>query len=103
MESLRDSVRLRAYGQRDPLVEYRREAHALYRQMLAQFDEWMAENKKRMEEAAHDASRSVASPISAIAPAAPKQYEGTGRNDACPCGAKDASGNPLKYKRCHGA
>jgi preprotein translocase subunit SecA len=35
MESLRDSVRLRAYGQRDPLIEYKREGHRLYRTLLA--------------------------------------------------------------------
>jgi preprotein translocase subunit SecA len=26
----------------------------------------------------------------------------TGRNDACPCGATKADGNPIKYKHCHG-
>lgn len=25
-----------------------------------------------------------------------------GRNDPCPCGAKDSSGKPIKYKKCHG-
>jgi preprotein translocase subunit SecA len=38
MESLRDSVRLRAYGQRDPLIEYKREGHRLYRTLLANLD-----------------------------------------------------------------
>lgn len=33
MEYLRDSVRLRAYGQRDPLVEYKREGLRLFREM----------------------------------------------------------------------
>ncbi len=105
MESLRDSVRLRAYGQRDPLVEYRREAHLLYQQLLAQFEEWMVENEARLKAAAEEAKESSAPVASPLAiPAAPtvKQYEGTGRNDACPCGKKDADGNPLKYKKCHG-
>jgi hypothetical protein len=30
-------------------------------------------------------------------------YAGVGRNDPCPCGKKDASGKPIKYKHCHGA
>jgi len=30
-----------------------------------------------------------------------KKYD-IGRNDPCPCGAKDASGKPVKFKRCHG-
>ncbi len=105
MESLRDSVRLRAYGQRDPLVEYRREAHMLYQQLLAQFDEWMAENEERLKaaaEAAKETAVPTASPLAIPAAPAVKQYEGTGRNDACPCGKKDAEGNPLKYKKCHG-
>lgn len=38
MESLRDSVRLRAYGQRDPLIEYKREGHRLYRTLLVNLD-----------------------------------------------------------------
>ena len=35
MEHLRDSVRLRAYGQRDPLVEYKHEGSRLYRELNA--------------------------------------------------------------------
>lgn len=104
MESLRDSVRLRSYAQHDPLVEYRREGHILYQQMLAQFDEWMKENKERMEQVAREsASAPVASPLAIPSAPTVKEYEGTGRNDACPCGAKDANGNPIKYKKCHGA
>jgi predicted aspartyl protease len=29
-------------------------------------------------------------------------YAGVGRNDPCPCGAKDENGKPIKFKRCHG-
>jgi uncharacterized protein YecA (UPF0149 family) len=76
----------------------------LYQQLLAQFEEWMAENKARLEQAAREVQSSpVVSPLSIPVAPAVKQYEGTGRNDACPCGKKDADGNPLKYKKCHGA
>ena len=34
MEALRDSVRLRAYGQRDPLVEYKTEGHKMFQRLL---------------------------------------------------------------------
>jgi len=34
MEHLRDSVRLRAYGQKDPLVEYKNEGHQLFQRLL---------------------------------------------------------------------
>jgi len=37
LEALHESVRIRAYGQRDPLVEYKREAHQLFKEMLANF------------------------------------------------------------------
>lgn len=35
MEGLRDSVRLRAYGQRDPLIEYKRESHRIYKSFMS--------------------------------------------------------------------
>ncbi|MCL5017342.1 MAG: preprotein translocase subunit SecA [Patescibacteria group bacterium] len=50
IEALRDSVRIRAYAQHDPLVEYRRESHILYRQMLDGFEKWVAENEERINE-----------------------------------------------------
>lgn len=99
MESLRDSVRLRAYGQHDPLVEYRREAHMLYTQMMVQFEEWMKENESRFK--IQDSGIRIITPSSPmmnheseiISPV----YKGVGRNDPCPC----LSGK--KYKKCHGS
>ncbi len=37
LESLREGVRLRGYGQRDPLVEYRRESYQMFQQLLWRF------------------------------------------------------------------
>ena len=34
MDSLRDSVRLRSYGQKDPLVEYKNEAYAIFVELM---------------------------------------------------------------------
>ena len=95
MESLRDSVRLRAYGQHDPLVEYRREAHMLYRQMMAQFEAWMKDNELKFKIQDSEIRPSI--------PSAPiiNQIK-VGRNDPCPCGGTDTSGHPIKYKKCHG-
>ena len=31
------------------------------------------------------------------------QFAGVGRNDPCPCGKQDASGKPIKFKKCHGS
>ena len=88
MEYLRSSVNLRAYGQRDPLVEYKKDGLRLYKQMEARFEEHLVhmllETKdvpaqKEPEKAVHGG-----------------EFEGVGRNDPCPCG----SGK--KYKKCHG-
>jgi len=37
LETLRESISLRAYGQRDPLIEYRYESYKLFKQLLSQF------------------------------------------------------------------
>lgn len=115
MESLRDSVRLRAYGQRDPLVEYRREAHILYQQMVAQFEQWMTENEARFKipSSVKTSAGRQDSRIQSIAPSSPIMnheskimnpvYKDAGRNDPCPCGAKKPDGTAVKFKRCHGA
>jgi len=39
MDSLREGIGLRAYGQRDPLVEYKREAFGMFSQMMEGIDE----------------------------------------------------------------
>ena len=90
MEHLRDSVRLRAYGQQDPLVEYKSEGHRMFKKLLEDIDLSIANAIFQAE----------------IKPAGPKpreekfapagQKNGVGRNDPCPCG----SGK--KYKKCHG-
>lgn len=93
MESLKDSVRLRAYGQRDPLVEYKKEALIMFKELLENYEKMLIESIMRasinvqsaptqMQEAAQ---RSETAPKSEI-----------GRNDPCPCG----SGK--KYKKCCG-
>lgn len=94
MEALAESVRLRAYGQHDPLVEYRREGHMLFQQLLAEFEQWMVENAAKLNEhAGHDHSHMPQPNIPKVDSGAPE----VGRNEPCPCG----SGK--KYKKCHGA
>ena len=44
MEALRDSVRLRAYGQRDPLVEYKSEGHKVFQQLLQTLETTIVQN-----------------------------------------------------------
>jgi len=99
MEYLRGSVNLRAYGQRDPLVEYKREGLKFFKDMEASIARQVAEmlialqpetiaqikesSIQKEAESVADASRSVVSDDSNI-----------GRNDPCPCG----SGK--KFKKC---
>ncbi len=96
MEALRESVKLRAYGQHDPLVEYRRESRMLYQRMIEEFDQWMEENKEKIA-ALGTAEKNLNQPIIPIAASsADPKYQNIGRNDPCPCG----SGK--KFKKCHG-
>jgi preprotein translocase subunit SecA len=89
MESLKDSVRLRAYGQRDPLVEYKKEGHRLFKELL--------ENCERnMVESIMKATINIQPPSKPEEYSLPKNKTGIGRNDPCPCG----SGK--KYKKCCG-
>ena len=92
MEALQESVRLRAYGQHDPLVEYRREGHIMFQAMNAGYEEWIRENEARLQQATNEVQ--VATPA---LPTSQSSDHKVGRNDPCPCG----SGK--KYKKCHGA
>ena len=88
MEYLRGSVNLRAYGQRDPLTEYRKEGVRLYHQMEVEYRGRVFET---LEKAGQTAP--LAAPVITLAPP-PHMEEGVGRNDPCPCG----SGK--KWKNC---
>lgn len=86
MEALRDSVRLRAYGQIDPLVAYRNEGYKLFKDLFSTFKKevvfYYFKFKKEETKAKEIVSLEKKGKI--------------GRNDPCPCG----SGK--KYKKCHG-
>ncbi|TRZ50767.1 preprotein translocase subunit SecA [bacterium] len=114
MDYLRNSVRLRSYGQRDPLVEYKKEGLHLFREMetewknnIIQFikninTDVLAAEERRMEEAKIQMERAViesgAQEGTTLISNAPRDEEGKkiGRNDPCWCG----SGK--KFKHCHG-
>ena len=111
MDYLRSSVRLRAYGQRDPLVEYKKEALRLFRGLEEGINNQIREvlpnivvGAFQKEEAALKATQKQMELISSASagddsspPSANKiSTNAIGRNDPCPCG----SGK--KYKKCHG-
>jgi preprotein translocase subunit SecA len=92
MEYLRGSVNLRAYGQRDPLTEYRKEGARLFRELELLVAERAFELLERL-------SKDAATPSLAATPAPSMVAANTtpadvGRNDPCPCG----SGK--KWKHC---
>jgi len=86
MDHLRQGISLRAVGQEQPLMVYKREGHASFEALLASIQ--------------HDVAHSIYRV--GIAKEAPKKKEAVpvgkkvGRNDPCPCG----SGR--KYKHCCG-
>ncbi|MFA5275425.1 MAG: preprotein translocase subunit SecA [Candidatus Omnitrophota bacterium] len=117
MDSLREGIGLRAYGQRDPLIEYKREGFLMFNQMIASIEEEAVETIFKLQPAKPTHFKGVFSEerqelshpeLSALdAPAeepqqqpAQKPIQSThakvGRNDPCPCG----SGK--KYKKCCG-
>ncbi|MDP1688824.1 MAG: preprotein translocase subunit SecA [bacterium] len=98
MEALQESVRLRAYAQHDPLVEFRRESYNLYKDFFAQFGMWLLTNLFR----GAPQQGSVVQAIRMQSPQQSSEFKNVGRNDPCPCGAKHEDGRPKKYKHCHG-
>ena len=95
IEALMDAVRIRAYGQHDPLVEFRREAHILYKQLLANFEQWMEENKERIISDTSHFERKSPQVIEV------EESQKVGRNDPCPCGAINPETEKVyKYKKC---
>ncbi len=90
MEYLRSSVNLRAYGQRDPLVEYKKEGLRFFRQLEASISRQVSEFVINVDTKvlASLEVRSEKTPLPST------ELPGIGRNDLCPCG----SGK--KYKKC---
>jgi len=98
MESLRDSVRLRAYGQQDPLVEYKNEGHRMFQNLLKEIEVNIAHTIFR----AQITQKPVQPAFSSQSVSAQTNPKKIGRNDPCPCGAKKPDGHQIKYKHCHG-
>lgn len=100
MDHVRDSVRLRAYGHQDPLVEYKNEGHRLFRQLLEIIEGNIVQNLAKLVVAKEPVPAKKAKP--AVNREFAAAMENTGRNDPCPCGAKKSDGRPVKFKHCHG-
>ena len=101
MECLRESVSLRAYGQRDPLVEYRNEGRRLFSHMLNEVNNVIVEMLLKVELKGQN-TRPQRQQDNQIGLRGGQAKYKVGRNDPCPCGAKHPDGRPIKYKHCHG-
>jgi preprotein translocase subunit SecA len=116
LDHLKEGIGLRGYGQRDPLIEYKKESFDMFEEMNARREEetirylflfepiTREEQEARVrerEEARRRQSREqnlVYSSGDSSAPATKRrEVAKVGRNDPCPCG----SGK--KFKKCHGA
>ena len=105
MERLRQGIGLRAYAQRDPIIEYKEEGYIMYEAMLQAITEDIirmlfhirAEKKIEREEVAKPTAASGGSSDGTLEkkPVVRKEPK-VGRNDPCPCGSG------LKYKKCCG-
>ena len=114
MDHLKEGIGLRGYGQRDPLVEYKKEAFEMFQEMIDHLKEVLVEQLFKVR-----ATREEPVPQRTAVATAPRRQEGrgsaetgpaarppsrvqprtadgqkVGRNDPCPCG----SGK--KYKKC---
>ncbi len=105
MDYLREGIGWRGLGQRDPLVEYKREGYDMFVEMQQGLKAdyvtyiYRIENVEPPEpQEEENLSYSGGGEEPDPQPKAPRRVEQkVGRNDACPCG----SGK--KYKKCHGA
>jgi preprotein translocase subunit SecA len=112
MDHLKEGIGLRGYGQRDPLVEYKKESYELFEGLMSRIEEdtlrflfllQPVEEEKKSEEMERKRKRAefvMSQQSSNGGNGTPQQVKRdgakVGRNDPCPCG----SGK--KFKKCHG-
>jgi preprotein translocase subunit SecA len=105
MDYLEEGIGFVAYGQKDPLVEFKRESHKMFSDMIYSIKEEVVEymfkvrltsesEQKRPPQSRAPAQKGSASKDDDVA--TPQKSGKPGRNELCPCG----SGK--KYKKCHG-
>lgn len=106
MTELRNGIGLRAYGQYDPVIEYKREGFDMFDAMIDAIREdtvrmiFLAQIRRqeepKREQVAHETSAQGADDGSKVKPTPHRAAAKVGRNDPCPCGSG------LKYKKCCG-
>jgi len=121
LDHLKEGIGLRGYGQRDPLMEYKKESFEMFEALRTRIEEetvrflYLFEPVRQEEQEARERAREEArrkaqreqnlvyhgtneAAAGTVSTASVKrEFAKVGRNDPCPCG----SGK--KFKRCHGA
>jgi preprotein translocase subunit SecA len=115
MDHLRDGIGLRGYGQKDPLIEYKREGFDLFAGLMERIKSDTLDRLFHVQAVRHEGEQPASSPQSILSRPQPRMTlnrgdepvaapvpaqradNKVGRNDPCPCG----SGK--KYKKCHGS
>ncbi len=95
IEYLRVGIGLRGYGQRDPLVEYKREAFSMYKALTREIERQVTGSIYKIF-IHYQTNAQGPAPILQTQEVLPKTGTKLGRNEPCWCG----SGK--KYKKCHG-
>ena len=93
LEQLRQGINLRAYAQKDPLNEYKREAFIMFEAMLTTMRQTVTMALSHVELRQSDDESASPKPAPAVSATLARKVP---RNAPCPCG----SGK--KYKHCHG-
>ena len=131
LDDLREGVGLRGYGQKDPLVEFKNEAFQLFDKLVGDIEANLTKRLFRIvptgavqptinvkgavtnEDTTDQEGLIDETPMSnltetavtraakAIAGGDSKNKVTIGRNDPCWCGKVNASGKPVKWKKCH--
>jgi preprotein translocase subunit SecA len=132
VDYLREGIGLRGYGQRDPLIEYKREAFSLFSHLMENVRATIVntifrvsyvrnpeptapvqENNLQFKGASDEVEQFGEAKKMQAEAKSPQSEEvkqkpiinkdHIGRNDPCPCGKKDPNtGKPMKYKKCCG-
>jgi preprotein translocase subunit SecA len=119
LDHLKEGIGLRGYGQRDPLIEYKKESFNMFEALRTRIEEETirflylfepisreehdarererAEARRRLEQEQKQQNLVYSAGTDAPVVSARREMAKVGRNDPCPCG----SGK--KYKKCHGA
>ena len=109
LDYLKDSVRLRAYGGQDPLVEYKNEGHKMFQRLLEMIDSNIVHSIFKAQLTARPPihadssadSRRLNQGRGATISGNQRAKRKLGRNDPCPCGKiNPQTGKPMKYKKC---